>query len=64
VAAAAGVDDFAPELLPARPGEVLRSCLDVSRARTDLGLPEPTGLTDGLRATLDWVRTLPRERSA
>jgi UDP-glucose 4-epimerase len=66
VAAAAGVDpaDFAPEFLPARPGEVLRSCLDVSRARTELGLADPTGLTAGLRATLDWVRTLPREPSA
>jgi UDP-glucose 4-epimerase len=66
VAAAAGVDaaDFAPELLPARPGEVLRSCLDVTRARTELGLPAPTDLTAGLRATLDWVRTLPREPSA
>jgi UDP-glucose 4-epimerase len=42
---------------------VLRSCLDVSRARAELGLPEPTGLTDGLRATLDWVRTLAREPS-
>jgi UDP-glucose 4-epimerase len=64
VAAAAGVDDFAPEFLPARPGEVLRSCLDVSRARADLGLPAPTGLPEGLRATLDWVRTLSPEGSA
>jgi UDP-glucose 4-epimerase len=66
VAAAAGVDaaDFAPEFQPSRPGEVLRSCLDVSRARAELGLPAPTDLTAGLRATLDWVRTLPREPSA
>ncbi len=66
VAAAAGVDaaDFAPEFLPARAGEVLRSCLDVSRARAELGLPAPTDLTAGLRATLDWVRTLPREPTA
>jgi UDP-glucose 4-epimerase len=63
VAAAAGVDDFAPEFLPARNGEVLRSCLDVTRARSELGLPPPTSLTDGLRATLDWVRTLSREPS-
>ena len=64
VAAAAGVDDFAPEFRPARQGEVLRSCLDVSRARAELGLRPPTDLTDGLRATLDWVRTLSREPSA
>jgi UDP-glucose 4-epimerase len=59
VADAAGVDPatFAPEHEPARAGEVLRSCLDVSRARTDLKLVEPTGLTEGLRATLQWVQT-------
>ncbi len=28
-----------PEFLPARPGEVSRSCLDVSRAREELGWP-------------------------
>ncbi|MDN5933218.1 MAG: NAD-dependent epimerase/dehydratase family protein, partial [Pseudonocardia sp.] len=49
---------FTPDFHPARAGEVRRSCLDVTRARTELGLGEPTPLTDGLRATLDWVRTL------
>ncbi|MGQ0573017.1 MAG: NAD-dependent epimerase/dehydratase family protein [Pseudonocardia sp.] len=60
VAAAAGVDpaDFTPEMRPARAGEVLRSCLDVTRARDGLGLADPTPLTEGLRATLDWVRTV------
>jgi UDP-glucose 4-epimerase len=60
VAEAAGVEpaQFAPELRPARPGEVLRSCLDVSRARTDLGLAAPTPLAAGLAATLDWVRSV------
>ncbi|MGD9527446.1 NAD-dependent epimerase/dehydratase family protein [Pseudonocardia sp.] len=58
VAAAAGIDAaaFAPELRPARHGEVLRSCLDVTRAREDLGLTDPTPLAEGLLATLDWVR--------
>jgi UDP-glucose 4-epimerase len=66
VAAAAGVDpaEFAPEFQPARPGEVVRSCLDISRARADLDLGAPTVLTDGLRATLDWVRTLPEKAPA
>jgi UDP-glucose 4-epimerase len=60
VAQAAGVDPaaFAPEMRPARAGEVLRSCLDVTRARDDLGLAAPTPLTEGLRATLDWVRSV------
>jgi UDP-glucose 4-epimerase len=60
VAAAAGVDpaDFAPQLRPERAGEVRRSCLDVTRAREELGPVDPTSLTEGLRATLDWVRTV------
>jgi UDP-glucose 4-epimerase len=48
--------EFEPEFAPARPGEVLRSCLDVSRARTELGFTAQTSLVDGLRATLDAVR--------
>jgi UDP-glucose 4-epimerase len=60
VAAAAGVapERFAPELAPARAGEVLRSCLDVSRARAELDLPPTTPLEQGLRATLNWVASL------
>ncbi|HKR49722.1 MAG TPA: NAD-dependent epimerase/dehydratase family protein [Pseudonocardiaceae bacterium] len=59
VAAAAGVDpvDFEPDFAPARPGELVRSCLDVTRARCDLGLPLSTPLPEGLARTLDWVRT-------
>jgi UDP-glucose 4-epimerase len=62
VAQAAGVDpaDFTPEPAPSRAGELMRSCLDVSRARADFGLPDPTPLTAGLARTLDWVRTLER----
>ena len=62
IAAAAGVDpaDFAPILQPARPGELHRSCLDVRRARAELGIPEPTPLVEGLAATLAWVRELER----
>ena len=60
VAAAAGVDpvDFEPDFVPARPGELLRSCLDITRARSDLGLPPPTPLPEGLARTLDWVRSV------
>jgi UDP-glucose 4-epimerase len=60
VAAAAGVDpvDFEPDFAPARPGELLRSCLDVTRARSDLGLPPPTPLLEGLARTVDWVRSV------
>jgi UDP-glucose 4-epimerase len=58
VGAAAGVDGFTADLAEARHGEVQRSCLDVTRIRADLGLGAPTPLEQGLRATLDWVRTV------
>jgi UDP-glucose 4-epimerase len=41
-----------PEMAPARPGEVQRSCLDVTRAREALGWEAQTGLDDGLRDIL------------
>jgi UDP-glucose 4-epimerase len=60
VARAAGLDpaEFAPDFRPARPGEVVRSCLDVARARAELELPPPTPLERGLAATLAWVRSV------
>jgi UDP-glucose 4-epimerase len=58
VAAAAGVDPtaFEPDFAPARPGELLRSCLDVTRARRELALPPPTPLSEGLAHTLKALR--------
>jgi UDP-glucose 4-epimerase len=41
-----------PVFAPVRPGEVARSCLDVSRARSELGWEAQVGLADGLRSTL------------
>jgi UDP-glucose 4-epimerase len=41
-----------PEFAPARPGEVRRSCLDVSRARHELGWTARAQLRDGLRRIL------------
>src|SRR4051794_25022239 len=48
--AAAG---FEPELASPRMGEIERSCLDVGRAREELGFEAQTSLRDGMRATLD-----------
>jgi UDP-glucose 4-epimerase len=48
--AAAGFD---PEFKDARLGEVQRSCLDVSRAREELGFEAQTSLRDGMQATLE-----------
>lgn len=44
---------FEPEFAPARPGEVLRSVLDASRAREVLGWAPQVDLADGLRRTLE-----------
>lgn len=57
VAEVGGVDPaaFQPEMRPPRAGEVLRSCLDIARARKELQLDDPTPLYDGLKATLDWL---------
>jgi UDP-glucose 4-epimerase len=44
------------EFAPPRPGELLRSCLDVSRARRELKLAPSTPLAVGLAQTIAWVR--------
>lgn len=48
----AGRDDFAPELAPARPGEVQRISLDASRAERELGWAPQVTLEQGLERTL------------
>ena len=47
----------APRHEPARAGEVLRSCLDVPRASTELGWRAKTTLEQGLRVTLSSTTT-------
>jgi UDP-glucose 4-epimerase len=42
----------APRFEAERPGEVRRSCLDVARARSELGWEARVGLRDGLRAII------------
>jgi UDP-glucose 4-epimerase len=41
-----------PQFAPARPGEVQRSCLDVTRARNELGWEPQSELRQGLRRIL------------
>ena len=48
--------DFEPEFAEPRLGEIERSCLDVTRAREELGWEAQTTLSDGMRATLDAAR--------
>jgi UDP-glucose 4-epimerase len=47
------------EHAPAKAGEQLRSVLNATKLRTAGGLPEPVKLSEGLRQTIDWMRTLP-----
>jgi UDP-glucose 4-epimerase len=47
-----GAAALEPEFAPERPGEVMRSCLDVGRAKRELGWEPEVGLRDGLRRIL------------
>jgi UDP-glucose 4-epimerase len=41
-----------PTFAPERPGEIMRSCQDVSRAKRELGWEPQVQLPDGLRRVL------------
>jgi UDP-glucose 4-epimerase len=41
---------------PAKAGEQLRSVLDGTKLRKVANLPEPVGLREGLRRTVEWIR--------
>ncbi len=53
----AGAGDFTPIFERPRLGELMHSCLDVTRAREELGWQASTGLLEGLRLTM--AHTLP-----
>jgi UDP-glucose 4-epimerase len=48
---------FEPRFAQARSGEIEHSCLDVARARADLGFAARVDLADGLRRTVAWTRS-------
>jgi UDP-glucose 4-epimerase len=52
--------EFEPLFAPARLGELARSCLDIARARAELGWQPTVALHDGLRLTLESERALQR----
>ncbi|MTD46241.1 NAD-dependent epimerase/dehydratase family protein [Conexibacter sp. W3-3-2] len=62
-AAGLQVDAFEPEFREARLGELQRSCLDVGRAREELGFIAATSLSDGIARTYSWAQAR-HERSA
>jgi UDP-glucose 4-epimerase len=45
------------EHAPAKAGEQMRSVLNAMKVRTAGGLPEPVKLSEGLRETIEWMRT-------
>lgn len=49
--------DIEPEFGPAVPGEVRRIYLDISKARQELGFKPEVNLEDGLRQTINWVKS-------
>jgi UDP-glucose 4-epimerase len=55
-AAGLGEGEFEPQFAPARTGELQRSSLDVTRARTELGFTADTDLVAGMRPTFEWAR--------
>jgi UDP-glucose 4-epimerase len=48
---------------PARAGELMRSCLDVSKAGSVLGWRPAVALEDGLSRTIDWFARAPQPQS-
>lgn len=48
--------DAAAEYGPPKAGEQMRSVLDGTRLRTAAKLPEPAGIDEGLRRTVEWLR--------
>ena len=62
MAAQAGTE-VTPVLAPLRPGELLRSSLDIERAAIQLGWRPWTELADGARAVLEFVGAPPRLRA-
>lgn len=48
--------EVAIEYAPARPGELLRSCLDVSKAGRELGWQPTVPFSDGLQQLANWFR--------
>jgi UDP-glucose 4-epimerase len=47
---------FEPQFAEARLGEMARSCLDVTRAREELGWQAEVDLREGLGRTMEWAR--------
>lgn len=47
-----------PEHGPAKPGEQVRSVLSAAKLRAAAGLPEFTPMSEGVRRTVEWIRSV------
>ncbi len=56
--------DLAPIHTVERPGDILRSQADISKARELLGFEPVVDFEEGLRRTVDWYRTIPAAKSS
>lgn len=54
--------DAQAEHAPAKAGEQMRSVLDGSKLRRAAALPDPVMLEEGIRRTVDWLRTATTQR--
>ena len=55
---------IAPRHDPPRPGDILHSLADIGRARESLGYEPRVDVTEGLRRTVEWYRSLAAPESA
>lgn len=53
-----------PVFLPPRPGDVFRTCADISRARKLIGFRPRLGFEEGLKRTVAWFRQKEARRQA
>jgi nucleoside-diphosphate-sugar epimerase len=51
--------DIKPKFLPVRPGDVFRTCADISKIKEKLGFEPNVGFEEGLRRTVEWFKTEP-----
>ncbi len=50
--------DVSPEFAPPRAGDILHSFADISTAQNLLGYKPTVGLEEGLKATIDWYKSM------
>lgn len=50
-----------PEFTPPRPGDIRRSCADITRAKQDIQYEPSVTLREGLMRTIDWFREHAKE---